>query len=148
VWAGAFSWCKIHLLLAKHTQTMIDVTQKEITIDQQQQQHSCETLICQRHQTIPRFLSTAATANTRWRVRELYCQTSWCILMSVEQSVEWELAGETEVLGENLSQCHFVNHKSHLTWPEMKPRPPLWEAYPQPDQSSPYHLILFLQDPL
>jgi hypothetical protein len=35
--------------------------------------------------------------------------------MSVEQSVEWELAEETEVLGENLSQCHFVHHKSHMT---------------------------------
>jgi hypothetical protein len=31
--------------------------------------------------------------------------------MSVEQSVEWELAGDTEVIGENLPQ-----HKSHLTW--------------------------------
>jgi hypothetical protein len=34
-------------------------------------------MICQRHQTILRFLSTAATASTRWRVRELYCQTSY-----------------------------------------------------------------------
>jgi hypothetical protein len=37
-------------------------------------------------------------------------------MMSVEQSVEWELVGETEVLGENLQQCHFVHHKSHITW--------------------------------
>jgi hypothetical protein len=34
--------------------------------------------------------------------------------MSVEQSVEWELAGETEVLGENLHQRHYVHHKSHM----------------------------------
>jgi hypothetical protein len=31
--------------------------------------------------------------------------------------VECELAGETEVLGEKLPQCHFLHHKSHMTWP-------------------------------
>jgi hypothetical protein len=45
-------------------------------------------------------------------------------MMSVKQSVEWELAGETEVLGENLPQCQFVHHKSHM----LKPGPPQWEA--------------------
>jgi hypothetical protein len=34
-------------------------------------------------------------------------------MMSVEQSVEC-LAGETEVLGENLAQFRFVHHKSHM----------------------------------
>ena len=38
---------------------------------------SCETLICQRHQTILRLLSSAATASTRWRVREIYCPTTY-----------------------------------------------------------------------
>jgi hypothetical protein len=37
------------------------------------------------------------------------------MMMNVEQSVEWELAGETEVLGGNLPQSHYVNHKSHIT---------------------------------
>jgi hypothetical protein len=40
-----------------------------------------------------------------------------CQIMSVEQSVEWELAGEAEVLWENLPQCQFVHLKSHMTWP-------------------------------
>jgi hypothetical protein len=40
--------------------------------------------------------------------------------MSVEQSVEWELTGETEVLGGNLPQCNFVHHKFHMTWPGIK----------------------------
>jgi hypothetical protein len=48
--------------------------------------------------------------------------------MNMEQAVEWELAGETEVLGENLPQCNFVHHKYHMTWPGLEPGPPLWET--------------------
>jgi hypothetical protein len=49
-------------------------------------------------------------------------------MMSAEQSVESELAGKTEILGENLSQCHFVHHKFHITSPGPETGPPLWEA--------------------
>jgi hypothetical protein len=40
----------------------------------------------------------------------------------VEHLVEWRLAGETEVLGENLLRRHFVHHKSHMTRPGLEPR--------------------------
>jgi hypothetical protein len=44
--------------------------------------------------------------------------------MSVEQPAKLELAGETEVLWENLPQYHFIRHKSHLTQPGIEP----WQA--------------------
>jgi hypothetical protein len=55
-------------------------------------------------------------------------------MISVEQSVKWELAGETEVLGENLPQRHFVHDKSHMTWPVIKPGPQRWEASDSPSE--------------
>jgi hypothetical protein len=48
------------------------------------------------------------------------------MMMNVEQLVKWDLAEETEVLGENLHRRHFVHNKSHMTWTE--PGPPRWEA--------------------
>jgi hypothetical protein len=55
-------------------------------------------------------------------------------MVIVEQSVEWALAGETEVVGENLPQLHFVHHKSHVTYPGPTRReasdwpPELWHG--------------------
>jgi hypothetical protein len=36
------------------------------------------------------------------------------MIVIVEELVERKLAGEIEVLGENLPQYHFVDHKSHM----------------------------------
>jgi hypothetical protein len=47
-------------------------------------------------------------------------------MMNVEHSVEWELAGETEVLGENLPQRHFVHQETHMTWAGLESWPPRW----------------------
>jgi hypothetical protein len=46
--------------------------------------------------------------------------------MMMEKLVE-RLAGETEVLGENLPQCRFVHHKPHML-PGREHGPPRWET--------------------
>jgi hypothetical protein len=66
---------------------------------------------------VSKFLGWDETGSI-WHVGHYlaYCTSpGWWMMMSVQQSVEW-LAGETEVLGVNLSQCCFVRHKSHMSW--------------------------------
>jgi hypothetical protein len=41
----------------------------------------------------------------------------------MEQIAESILAGETITSGGNLAKCLFVHHKSHMNFPEMKPKP-------------------------
>jgi hypothetical protein len=50
------------------------------------------------------------------------------MMVIVEKLVKYRLAGETEVLGENLPQRHFVHHKFHMTRPGFEPGPPRWKA--------------------
>jgi hypothetical protein len=45
-----------------------------------------------------------------------------------EQLVEFRLAGETEVLGGNLPQRHFVHYNFHMTRLWLEPGPRRWEA--------------------
>jgi hypothetical protein len=47
-------------------------------------------------------------------------------MVSVEPSVEWELVGETEALGENLPPRHFAQNKSRMTWHGNESGPPRW----------------------
>jgi hypothetical protein len=50
------------------------------------------------------------------------------VIMRIENLVERLFGGETEVLGENLPQRHFVHHKSHMTRPGFEPGQPRWKA--------------------
>jgi hypothetical protein len=66
-------------------------------------------------------IGTAATPG-------LLCQPRVIMKMIVESMMERRLAGETEVLGENLSQRHFCPSQNPTYPPGFEPGPPRWET--------------------
>jgi hypothetical protein len=65
-------------------------------------------------------IGTAATPG-------LLCQPRLIMKMIVESLMECRLAGETEVLGENLPQRHFSPSQYPKWPPRFEPGQPLWE---------------------
>jgi hypothetical protein len=54
--------------------------------------------------------------------------------MSVEQSLEWELAGETEILGENLPSVTLFT--TNPTWPDLGSIPGRNDGKPETNRLS------------
>jgi hypothetical protein len=91
-------------------------------------------LLCALISSCPYFPESIFQIPTAWKILLLLCwlfnnisiETIQCYmmgwLMNVVQQVKWDLAGE------NMPQCHFIHHKSHMFWPVTEPRSPWWEA--------------------
>jgi hypothetical protein len=84
------------------------------------------SVILKKVKAIPVFfceaIGTAATPG-------LLCQPRVIMKMTVEKLMECRLAGETEVLGENLPPALLLSiTKSHMTRAGFEPGPPRWET--------------------
>jgi hypothetical protein len=81
------------------------------------------------------------------RSLEAYCATlSWrwlvfSFFLVMEHRWNEVDRGKPKYSGKNLSQCHFIHHKSHMDWPGIEPRPPRWEAGNYPPE--PWHGVHF-----
>jgi hypothetical protein len=77
------------------------------------------------------------------RSLEAYCATLWWrwLVFSFFRVMEhrWTeiYRGKPKYSWKNLSQCHFVHHKSNMDWPGIEPEPPQWQPGDEP--TAPWH---------
>jgi hypothetical protein len=106
----------------------------------------------------------AVYAETCWRVIKYSCNFLWlrapqqmlrmhCTLEAYSATLQWSWlvlflffhvmehgwnetdSGKPKYSGKNLSQCHFVHHKSHMHRPGIEPEPLLSETLAQPSSN-------------